>query len=303
MKFIKCRCIRLSSIALILILIVSFSRLRSQDQLSIDTNQYIFLGITPQINGIHYQYKYKIASDTMLCIKSIFAHGSTSTSIIVDNKFKAFLGNEFILGLNNVKINLSHTSTVQSFAVSCIIFSGSMERWFSIHDQYYLTQIFPLLTTFNGLLPPKEKFSLNFNRTVIVRPSVGERIDVVIDYCQEDSHPNEKQITIDLTKNIYALRYYDTIEKKNSYRSLPFDVKTLTQLKSKTLNWVNSFSIKNKIITDTGLSSKIILIRYQFPGIYLETRVKSTEKKTHNIYKGEVIKFLNSKLDKKYKLE
>ncbi len=292
-----------------LILILTIGRLQSQEitpfgklQLNIDTNRHLYFGVTPQIDGINYDYLYKIGSDTMYCIKSIFAQGKTTTLIVVDKKFKSFLEKEFFDGFNKIKIDLRHTSINHSFVVSCVMFSGPLERWVSILDEYYLSQVYPLIVTFNSFLPTKEKFSLQFNKKVRDRIAMGQLIDVTLSNIQEKNLIDVKRISLDLEKNIYTISFYDTTENKIKYEPLNFNAQTIISLKSATLKCVNSFSAKNTTLKTTGSIIKTALVRYQFPGIYIETRVKSLDKRTRNVYHDEYFNFLNSKLSKNDKL-
>ena len=296
-----------------LVLILSFGTIQSQEdsrfpkltpfgklQLNVDTNRHIFLDLTPQIYGLSSSFLYKIGSDTMFCTKHNFAQVPTTTTIIIGKNFKSFLENEFIQGFNKVKIDPRHTPIQQSFVVSSVIFSGPLERWVFIRDEYYLTQINQLLVTFNSFLPAKEKFSLQFNKTIKDSPPMGHYIEIAIGDNQENTKNDSKRISLDLEKSLYTISFYDTIEKMSG---INFNKNTLTTLKLATLKCVNSFSAEKTTLKLTGPCAKVATVCYTLPGIYILSKVKSLNKKTRNVYCDEYFKFLNSKLVEKYKLK
>lgn len=292
---------------LLIIFLLSIGPVVSQNSFSltgprVDTNYYLHLEIRPDNQLYEYYYNTKVDTLEFVMWKD---HKRTSVKIYVDLKFKKFLIDELIYGFDKIKLDKKHIPEPQNFSVFCIIHHNHSQKQIDLGDKYYLIQILPILLKFNNTLPTNARFENNFNYQIRKPANPNSVITIDIDHSEGGEHKKNKIIYGDVKYGVpLELNYFDlTEQKKKNKIPIQFDNKTLDLLSSKSLDFVNSFSIKGKAFTKTTDTLEVFGVEYSFPGIYLNTKITSLEKAFLNHKCRELLGYLNSKLDIKFKFD
>lgn len=294
-------------ITAIIILLLSFGLSVSQNPFPltgprVDTNYYLHLEVRPDNQLYEYYYNTKVDTLEFVMWKD---KKRTSVKVYVETKFKKFLIDELIYGFDKLKLDKNHKPVSQDFSVFCIVHHNHSQKQVDLGDKYYLEQILPTLLKFNNTLPTNARFENNFNYTIRKTSNPNSVITIDVDHSEGTDNKRDKILYGDVKYGVpFQLNYFDQSEQKKKNKvPIQFDNKTLDAISSKSLDFVNSFSIKGKTFSKTTDTLEVFGVEYSFPGIYMNTKITSLEKAFKNKKCIDLIGYLNSKLDIKYKFE
>jgi hypothetical protein len=268
-----------------------------------DQNYHFTFVIRPSTDD--YQYKFKSETDT-LEIKKWVDKKTTIIKIKVKKNLRKFFLSNVVDASEAMKIDTVHKPFRSGSSVFLVVRHNFGIKVFNTLDPYYLEKLDPLLKEFNELLPEEGRFPLSFDKqehkSTVDKDTI---ITVETEHAVGTLHKKDRRFVCKPGKFPPGeADYFDSIaNEKKTKQAIVLRSEQVKTIKSKTVHYINSFTLKDEKFTKSNGVIQNLVITYSVPGFFIGTEINSLEKAHNNKKTQEYMKYINSCMPTKYRLD
>jgi hypothetical protein len=251
----------------------------------------------------NYEYRFKTATDT-LEIKKWIDKTPRVVKIKVKKNLRKYFLNEVLTASENLKVDSLHKPFRSGSSVSLLVRYNFGMKVFNLLDPFYIEQLVPMLEGLNERLAEEDRFPMSFKKEE-QKSSMDKDtiISVEIDHALGLTDKKDRRLVCKPGKwPAGEVDYFDTIAKiKKSKQPIVLRPAQVKGVKSRTIQYVNGFTLKDEKFTRTNLVLQNFVITYAVPGFFMGVEINSLEKAKQNKKAADYLQFLNSCLENKHR--